>query len=75
MVGETEGLFFVVWSVLIIDGWVVMAWSMKSCLRPGKIACLVSLVLFKDRGSRVSRRFYFFVSDINQGNFLAWHQE
>ena len=31
-------------------------------------ASFVCLVLFKDRGRRVSPRFYLFVSDINQWN-------
>ena len=36
----TEGLilFFVVWSALIVGGWVVVAWGRKSCLGPVKIA-------------------------------------
>ena len=36
----TEGLilFFVVWSALIVGGWVVVAWGRKSCIEPVKIA-------------------------------------
>ena len=30
-------VIFVVWSALIVDGWVVMAWSKKSCLGPAAI--------------------------------------
>ena len=41
---------FVVWSTLIVGGWVVMrvlvAWSKKSCLGPAEIASFVFLVLF-----------------------------
>ena len=63
-------VIFVVWSTLIAGGWVVVAWSRKSCLGPAEIASLVCLILFKDRGRRVSPRF---VSDnFNHGNEDAW---
>ena len=51
MGGEAEGLIFVifvVWSALIVGGWVVVARSRKSCLRPPEITSFVFLVEFKD---------------------------
>ena len=44
----------------------VVVWSRKSCLGPAGIPSSVFLVLFKDEGCRVSRRFHLFVSDVNQ---------
>ena len=44
----------------------VVVWSRKSCLGSAEIASSVVLVLFKDEGCRVSRRFHLFVSDVNQ---------
>ena len=44
----------------------VVVWSRKSCLGPAEITSSVVLVLFKDEGCRVSRRFHLFVSDVNQ---------
>ena len=44
----------------------VVVWSRKSCLGPAEIASSVVLVLFKDEGCRVNRRFHLFVSDVNQ---------
>ena len=35
----------------------VVAWSRKYCLEPAEIASLVCLVLFKDKGRRMSQRF------------------
>ena len=43
-------VIFVVWSTLIVGGWVLVAWSLKSCLGPAEIASFVFLVLFKDGG-------------------------
>ena len=51
---------FVVWSVLTAGGWVVVAWSRKSCLGPAEIVSFVCVVLFKDEGRRVSPRFHIF---------------
>ena len=81
--GETEGLillFYVVWSTLIVGGWVLVgvlvAWSRKSCLGPAEITPFVFLVLLKDGGRRVSLRFHLFDSDVNQGNEEAgWIQD
>ena len=56
MRGDTEHIIFifVVWSALVVSGWVVAAWSRKSYLGPAKISSVVYLVKFKDRGGRVS---------------------
>ena len=63
-------VIFVVWSALIAGGWVVVAWSRKSCLGAAEIASFVCLILLKDRGRRVSPGF---VSDnVNHGNEDAW---
>ena len=59
----------------------MLVWSRKSCLGLAEITSFVFLVLFKDRGRRVSPRFHLFVSDVNQGNkevgrvqdFVAWN--
>ena len=61
-------VIFVVRSVLIVGGWVVVAWSRKSCLGPTEISSFVFLVQFKDGGRMVSLRFDLFISDVNQGN-------
>ena len=54
----------------------LVTWSRKSCLGPAEMASLVFLVLFKDGGCRVNPRFYFFISDVNQGNKEAgWVQD
>ena len=47
--GETEGLIllFCGWRVLIVGGWVVLAWSRKSDLGTAEIVSCVFLVLFK----------------------------
>ena len=48
----------------------------KIFLRVAEITSFVFLVLFKDGGCRVSPRFHFFVSDVNQGNQEAgWVQD
>ena len=39
---------FLVWSVLIVGGSIVAAWSRISCLRRAEITSFVFLVLFKD---------------------------
>ena len=46
----------------------VVAWSKKSSLGPDEIASLMYLVLFKDKGRRVSPTFHLFVSDVNHWN-------
>ena len=61
-------IIYVVCSALIASGWVVVAWSKKSCLGPAEIASFVCRVLFKDNGCRMIPRFHLFVSDVNQGN-------
>ena len=52
-------VIFVICSALIAGGWVVMACSRKSRLGPAEFASFVCLVLFKDGGRRVGRRFHF----------------
>ena len=59
---------FVVWSALIVGGWVVVAWRKKPYLGLAEIVAFVFLILFKDGGCRVSPRFQLFVFDVNQGN-------
>ena len=57
--GETEKpyfVIFVVWSSLIVGGWVVVAWTRECCLGPA------------DGERRVSPRFHLYVSDVNQGS-------
>ena len=53
---------FVVWSALIVGGWVVLAWG-RSCLRPAVIASCVFLVSFNggDAGSVKDFIFLFLV--------------
>ena len=71
---------FLVWSVLIVGGSIVAAWSRISCLGRAEITSFVFLVLFKDGWPTVSTRIHLFVSDVNQGNkeavwlqdFLTW---
>ena len=45
---------FVVWSALVVSGWVVAAWSRKSYLGLTETASVAYLVKLKDRGCRVS---------------------
>ena len=59
-------VIFVVWSALIVNEWVVVAWGRKSYLGPDEISSFVYLVQFKDRGCRVSLRIHLF--------FLMWIQ-
>ena len=66
--GRPAFVIFVVWSVLIAGGCVVVVWRRKSCLGPAEITSFVCLVLFKDEGCRGSPRFHFLVSDADQGN-------
>ena len=68
--GETEKpyfVIFVVWSSLIVGGWVVVAWTRECCLGPADIASFLFLLLFKDRERRVSPRFHLFVSMLIKG--------
>ena len=37
-------VIFVVWSAVIVDGWIVVAWSRKSCLGPAEISSFMFLV-------------------------------
>ena len=63
-------VILVVWYTLIVGELVLLAvlvaWSRTSCLGPAEITSLVSLVLFKNAGRKVSPRFHLFVSDFNQ---------
>ena len=61
-------VIFLVWSALIVDGCMVVAWSRGYCLGPSEIASFVFLVLLKDGRPSVSPRFHLFVSDFNQGH-------
>ena len=56
MRGDTEHIIFifVVWSALVVSGWVVAAWSRKSYLGLTETASVAYLVKLKDRGCRVS---------------------
>ena len=63
-VGKRPDLdIFVVWSALIVGGWVVLAWGRRSCLRPAAIASCVFLVSFNggDAGSVKDFIFLFLV--------------
>ena len=42
--GDPNFFIFLVWSALIVCGWIVVAWSRNSCLGPAKIASFVFLV-------------------------------
>ena len=46
-----------------------------SCLGLAKIASLVFLLLLKDGGRRVSRRFDLLFSTVYQGNEVGWVQD
>ena len=59
---------FAVRSALIVGGWVVVAWSRRSCLGPVDIASFVFLVIFIDWGHRMSPKFHLLISNVNQGN-------
>ena len=56
------------WSALIAAGWVIVAWSRKSCLGPADITSFECLVLFTNGGCRMSAKFHLFIFDVNQGN-------
>ena len=66
---ETEGLvlLFYSWTVLIVGGWVALAFSRKSYLGPAEIVSCVFLVLFKDGGRKVSPKYHLYVFGVNQG--------
>ena len=66
--GRCNFVIFVVWSALVVGGWVMVGWSRKSSLAPAEITSFVFLVLFKDGEQRVNPRFHLFISDVNQGN-------
>ena len=40
-------VIFLVWSALIVDKWLVVAWGEKSCFGMAEISSLMFLVLFK----------------------------
>ena len=40
-------VIFVIWTALIVGGWVVVAWSRKSCLGPAEISSFVFLIYSK----------------------------
>ena len=42
-------LLFVVWSALVVDRWLVVVWTEKSCFVLAEISSLMCLVLFKDQ--------------------------
>ena len=42
-------VIFVVWTAIIVDRWLVVAWGENSCFSPAEISSLVFLVLFKER--------------------------
>ena len=63
---DRRPIFCVVWSALIVGGWVVVVCTRKSCLGLAEITSSVFLVLFKDGGCMESPRFHLFVSDVNQ---------
>ena len=51
MGAEREGvilLIYVVWSTLIVDRWLVLAWGEKSCFGLAEISSLMWLILLKD---------------------------
>ena len=63
-------------SVIFVGGWVVIAWSEKSCLELVEISSNVFLVQFKDGGRRMSPIFHLFVADANEGNRnVGWVQD
>ena len=37
-------VIFEIWTALIVGGWVVVAWSRKSCLGPAEISSFVFLI-------------------------------
>ena len=54
----------------------MVALRRRSFIRSPEITSFVILVLFDDRGRRVSLRFYLFVSDFNQGSEeVKWVQD
>ena len=54
----------------------MVALRRRSFIRSAEITSFVILVLFDDRGRRVSLRFYLFVSDFNQGSEeVKWVQD
>ena len=68
-------VIFIVWSTLIVGEWVQVDWSRKSCIEPAEIPSFVFQVLFNDGERRVIPRFYFLISDVNQGNKdVGWVQ-
>ena len=69
--GRPNFVIFVVWSFIIVSGWVVELWSKKSYSEPVQNASIVFLVSLKNGGRRVSPRFDLFVSDVYQGNEQA----
>ena len=50
---------FVVWSALIVGGWVVLAWGRRSCLRQAVISSCVFLVSFNGRDAGSIKDFIF----------------
>ena len=48
-------LLFVVWSALVVDRWLVVAWTVKSCFVLAEISSLMFLILFKDQAQGESR--------------------
>ena len=48
-------LLFVVWSAFVVDRWLVVAWTVKSCFVLAEISSLMFLILFKDQAQGESR--------------------
>ena len=67
--GQTEGSILLCrsWGVLIVGGWMALAFSRKSYLGPVEIVSCVFLVLFKDGGCNISPKCHLYVFDVNQG--------
>ena len=58
-------IIFVFWSALNFDGWVVVGWSIESCLGPAEIS---SLCFWMGMGIQGESKISSFVCDVNQGN-------
>ena len=50
---------FEVWSALLVDRWVAVAWNRKPCLELAEISSFMFLVLFKDATQNKCRISYF----------------
>ena len=59
---------FIVWSALIIGGWVLVGWCRKSYSVPAEISSLCVPGLIRGLGCKVSLKFNLVVSDVDPGN-------